>query len=63
MENASKALLISAAVLIVVLLIAFGMNIFNKASNSGDPKDTADTLKNGIANTATSINTMMPSWP
>lgn len=28
MENASKALLIAAAVLIVILLIAFGMRIF-----------------------------------
>lgn len=29
MENATKALLIAAAVLIVILLIAFGMRIFN----------------------------------
>ena len=29
MENASKALLIAAAVLVVILLIAFTMRIFN----------------------------------
>ena len=62
MENASKALLIAAAVLIVVLLIAFGMGIFNKATDSGDPQATANTLKNGISNTTTAINSMIPSW-
>ena len=36
MENASKALLISASVLIVILLIAFGMRIFNSTSGTGD---------------------------
>ena len=33
MENASKALLIAAAVLIVILLIAFGMRIFNGSTS------------------------------
>lgn len=36
MENASKALLIAAAVLIVILIIAFGMRIFNSAGTSTD---------------------------
>ena len=62
MENASKALLIAAAVLIVVLLIAFGMGIFNSATDSGDPQETANTLKDGIKNTTTSINSMIPSF-
>lgn len=35
MENASKALLIAAAVLIVILIIAFGMRIFNSAGDAG----------------------------
>lgn len=35
MENASKALLIAAAVLIVILLIAFGMRIFSSTSGVG----------------------------
>lgn len=34
MENASKALLIAAAVLIVILLVAFGMRIFNSTSET-----------------------------
>ena len=36
MENASKALLIAASVLIVILLIAFGMKIFNSTSGTAD---------------------------
>lgn len=36
MENASKAILIAAAVLIVVLLIAFGMRIFNSTKGTGE---------------------------
>ena len=39
MENASKALLIAAAVLIVILLIAFGMRIFNSNDDTGDQAD------------------------
>ena len=42
MENASKALLIAAAVLIVILIIAFGMNIFNSTGDtSGQVADQA----------------------
>ena len=36
MENASKALLIAASVLIVILLIAFGMRIFNSTTGTGE---------------------------
>ena len=39
MENASKALLIAAAVLIVILLIAFGMRIFNANDDTADQAD------------------------
>ena len=34
MENASKALLIAAGVLIVILLIAFGMSVFHSTGDS-----------------------------
>ena len=45
MENALKALLIAAAVLIVILLIAFGMSIFNGAQNtSADAQATGDVI-------------------
>lgn len=40
MENATKALLIAAAVLIVILLIAFGMRIFNSTSDVGSRAET-----------------------
>lgn len=36
MENASKALIIAASVLIAILLIAMGVAIFNKAQSSYD---------------------------
>ena len=45
MENVSKALLIAAGVLIVILLIAFGMSIFNSTGDtSADAKATGDML-------------------
>ena len=47
MENASKALLIAAAVLIVILLIAFGMSIFN---STGDTSADADKVGKEITN-------------
>ena len=46
MENATKALLIAAAVLIVILLIAFGMKIFNSTS---DVSGQAQTTGQGIS--------------
>ena len=36
MENASKALLIAASVLIVILLIAMGVRLFNSTSGTAD---------------------------
>lgn len=36
MENASKALLISASILIVILLIAMGVKVFNSTSGTTD---------------------------
>ena len=36
MENASKALLIAASILIVILLIAIGMRVFNSTSGTTD---------------------------
>ena len=39
MENASKALLIAGAILIVILLIAMGMKVFTSSSGSVDQVD------------------------
>lgn len=36
MENASKALIIAASVLLAIMLIAMGVTIFNKAQSSAD---------------------------
>ena len=36
MENASKALIIAASVLIAIMIIALGVTIFNKAQDSAD---------------------------
>lgn len=49
MENASKALLIAAAVLIVILLIAFGMRIFN---STGDVSSQASQTGQQLTNSA-----------
>lgn len=61
MENASKALLIAAAVLIVILLIAFGMRIFNTASSAGDATATSNQLSSGISAGTASINSALQS--
>lgn len=47
MENASKALLIAAGLLIVILLIAFGMSIFN---STGDTSGDAEAVGTEITN-------------
>ena len=61
MENASKALLIAAAVLIVILLIAFGVRIFNSSTNVGDPDGAANSIKQGISQGTTSLNAAIQS--
>ena len=57
MENASKALFIAAAVLIVILLIAFGMRIFNSTSGVGDSATGTGTKITEQANAANSAAT------
>lgn len=43
MENASKALIIAASVLVAILIIALGVTIFNRASNSADTSSLDQT--------------------
>ena len=43
MENATKALIIAAAVLIAILLIAFGMSILNSSAQPADSLETTMT--------------------
>ena len=42
MENATKALLIAAAVLIAILLISLGVGVFNSASEQMDKADLSE---------------------
>ena len=42
MENATKALLIAAAVLIAILLISLGVGVFNKASEQMEDADLSE---------------------
>lgn len=46
MENATKALLIAAGVLIVILLIAFGMSIFSSAGDTAGDAQSVGTAIN-----------------
>ena len=57
MENASKALLIAAAVLIVILLIAFGMRILSSTSGVGDSATNTGSKITEQANAANSAAT------
>lgn len=59
MENATKALLIAAAVLVVILLIAFGMNVFKQASEAGDASGISSELSSGITQSTGSVNTII----
>ncbi len=66
MENASKALLIAAAVLVVILIIAFGMRIFNSTSDvSGQADSTGKELTNQASkaqNAASKAITSAGNW-
>ena len=66
MENASKALLIAAAILIVIILIAFGMNVLNSTGDVGDQATStgeALTSQSAIAsNTAINALSNMSGW-
>ena len=45
MENASKALLIAAAILIAIILIALGLRIFDSTSDSAQGElETSDKI-------------------
>ena len=61
MENASKALLIAAAVLIVILVIAFGMNIFNSAKTAGNAEDASSAISQGMSGATGKLEDTMAS--
>lgn len=62
MENATKALLIAAAVLIVVLLIVFGVRIFNSAQQAGDTTQIDSSIETGITNATEQIKEVLENY-
>lgn len=51
MENATKALLISASVLIAIVLIALGVNLLGSVGDTTNhAEQVGEALKNGVAN-------------
>lgn len=62
MENASKALLIAAAILVVILLIAFGMQVMNSSGNVGDAAtSTGEKMSEQTGLAANAANTALNS--
>lgn len=56
MENATKALLIAAAVLIAIVLIALGVGLLNSAGDSSeDAKNVANAIQNSTGAAANSL--------
>ena len=49
MENASKALIIAASILIAILIIALGVTVFNKAQDAAST-ESLDTAEIGMFN-------------
>lgn len=62
MENATKALLIAAAILIAILLIAFGMQIMSSSSETGkQASDTGAAISNQTTSATSSALTALNS--
>lgn len=60
MENATKALLIAAAVLIVILIIALGMRIFNSTSGAtSSATSTGEAIDNQTTQAADAANSAL----
>ena len=57
MENATKALLIAAAVLIAIVLIALGVNLLNAGGDtSTQAENVANVIGNSIDKTTEKVN-------
>ena len=56
MENATKALLIAAAVLIAIVLVALGVNLLGAAGDtSGEAENVSNALKGSTSNAVNSV--------
>lgn len=60
MENATKALIIAAAVLIAIVLISIGVSILSSSGNATDEVNTTAQQMENSTNAATgaAVNTM-----
>ncbi len=59
MENASKALLIAGAVLIVIVLISLGVVLVNRSGDaSGQAEDLSTTIENSAGQGVNAISNM-----
>lgn len=64
MENASKALLIAAAILIVIVLIAFGVSVLNSSGDTqGSAKETGEKLTQSAGSAANAANSLLTGIP
>ena len=62
MENATKALLIAAAVLIAIVLVALGVRLLGSAGDtSGDAENVANALQGSTSNAASNLVTDITS--
>lgn len=56
MENATKALLIAAAVLIAIVLVALGVKLLNSAGDtSGEAEKVSNKLQNSTGTAANGV--------
>lgn len=56
MENATKALLIAAAVLIAIVLVALGVRLLGAAGDtSGQASNVSNALKNSTGNASNGV--------
>ena len=56
MENATKALLIAAAVLIAIVLVALGVKLLSSAGDtSGEASNVSNALKGSTTNAANGV--------
>ncbi len=63
MENATKALLIAAAVLIAIVLIALGVNLLNAGSDTSDKAEqVSESISTSINSQAEQINSALSGY-
>lgn len=64
MENATKALLISAAVLIAIVLIALGVRLLNASGDSSNQAaNVSNQLNNATGDAVNTVNNLLNGLP